>query len=164
MKWNIMQLWAEGFWSTYGVSFSWTCEANQMSRCSIWSEAGSCTQRPNRNYVSHRGDVHEDCLAPFVVNKSTGKGERAGYGPPSSYPRIMVLSTCWSVDWKWFWVNVCVEPMTFSNRTDSVWFYHQCCNRFPPPWPSNLYQWPWPSNCDLGVVKSTSPTLPLSIL
>lgn len=43
-----------------------------MSRRSIWSEAGSRPQRPNRNYVSHRGDVQEDCLAPFVVNKSAG--------------------------------------------------------------------------------------------
>lgn len=43
-----------------------------MSRRSIWSEAGSRTQRPNRNYAPHRGDVQEDCLAPFVVNKSAG--------------------------------------------------------------------------------------------
>lgn len=122
IKWNIMQLWAEGFWSTYGVSFSWTCEANEMSRRSIWSEAGSHTQRPNRNYVSHRGDVQEDCLAPFVVNKSAGgRGQVMGLPVPTlpSALRIMVLPTYWWVDWKWLWVNVCfrcvcVEPMTFS--------------------------------------------------
>lgn len=119
IKWNIMQLWAEGFWSTYGVSFFWTCEANEMSRRSIWSEAGSHIQRPNRNYVSHRGDVQEDCLAPFVVNKSAGggKGQVMGLLVPTlpSALRIIVLPTCRWVDWKWHWVNLCLEPMTFSN-------------------------------------------------
>lgn len=89
-----------------------------MSRRSIWSEAGSRPQRPNRNYVSHRGDVQEDCLAPFVVNKSAGgRGQVMGLPVPTlpSALRISVLPRCWWVDRKWLWVNVCVEPMTFSN-------------------------------------------------
>lgn len=166
IKWNIMQLWEEGFWSTYGVGFSWTCEANEMSRRSIWSEAGSRTQRPNRNYVSHRGDAQEDCLAPFVVNKSARGwvGGGAGYGPPCSYP---ALSSPYHGDsnmlmsWKEMTLgeSVCGTHVLPQQLEDSVWFYHQCCNRFPPPWQSSL-----PSDFDLGIEKSTSSTLPLSTL
>lgn len=75
-----------------GAGSSRTCEANEMSRRSIWSEAGPRTQRPNRNYVPHRGDVQEDCLAPFVVNKSAGGvgGGREGQvgGARCSHPAL----------------------------------------------------------------------------
>lgn len=110
-----MQLWAEGFWSTHGVSFSWTCEAHEMRRRSIWSEAGSRTQRPNRNYVSHWGDVQEDCLAPFVVNKWGWEGAAACF-----YPALSTQDHGASNMVRWLEMTlserVCVEPMTFSNR------------------------------------------------
>lgn len=81
-KWNEAQSscerWVPG--SACGAGSSWTCEANEMSRRSIWSGAGPRTQRPNRNYVPHRGDVQEDCLASFVVNKSAGGGGGGGEG------------------------------------------------------------------------------------
>lgn len=104
-----------------GAGSSRTCEANEMSRRSIWSEAGPRTQRPNRNYVPHRGDVQEDCLAPFVVNKSAGGVGRGGSGgtgwggslfppcPRHAAPWRGVDETCQWADWKrlpeWTWVS-----------------------------------------------------------
>lgn len=96
MKWSAERLWAVVWWSARGAGSSRTCEANEMSRRSIWSEAGPRTQRPNRNYVPHRGDVQEDCLAPFVVNKSAGgvggggRGGREGQvrGARCSHPAL----------------------------------------------------------------------------
>lgn len=173
------------FWSACGASFSWTCEANERSRRSIWSEAGSRTQRPNRNYVPHRGDVQEDCLAPFVVNKSAegvgcwgmGEGEKIGGGvslfpPCPQHPASwwMVDKTCRWADWKRLPEWTCVSNLFPAAHRLFMWglghpfakIVRLYCNTFPHLLRPNSHQWPLLANVDLGVEKSAALVSPVS--